>query len=73
LAVAEMASTSIYVIHILGVILLVSRLIHPFGLSPDRMNTWQRMIGAGGTMIVLLILSVWAIYLYLIRVALISV
>ena len=72
LAVAEMARTSIYAIHILGVVLLISRLIHPFGLAPERMNTWQRMIGAGGTMIVLLILSVWDIYLYLIRVVLIS-
>lgn len=72
LAVAEMARTSIYAIHILGVVLLISRLIHPFGLAPERMNTWQRMIGAGGTMIVLLILSVWDVYLYLMRVVLVG-
>jgi len=73
LAVAEMASTSIYAIHILGVVLLISRLIHPFGLFPDRMNTWQRMVGAGGTMLVLLILSIWTVYLYLVRVLMVGV
>jgi hypothetical protein len=33
---------------------------------------FARKVGAGGTMIVLLILSVWDIYLYLVRVALVG-
>jgi uncharacterized membrane protein YecN with MAPEG domain len=41
-------------VHALGVILLVSRLIHPFGLSTKVMNTPARGIGAGGTFFVIL-------------------
>ena len=72
LAIAEMARTSIYLIHILGIVLVVSRIIHPFGLKPETYDVLARKIGAGGTMIVLLILSVWDIYLYLVRVALVG-
>jgi uncharacterized membrane protein YecN with MAPEG domain len=72
LAIAEMARTSIYMIHILGIILVVSRIIHPFGVKPETYDVFARKVGAGGTMIVLLILSVWDIYLYLVRVALVG-
>ena len=68
LAIVEMAGTSIYFVHALGIVLLICRLIHPFGVDCDRMDTWQRKIGAGGTMIVLAILSLWAIYLFAVRV-----
>lgn len=67
LAIAEMAATSIYMLHVLGIVLVICRLVHPFGLDPERMNTWQRGLGAGGTMLVLLIASVWDIYLFAIR------
>jgi len=67
LAIAEMGRTSIYVIHLLGIALVICRIIHPFGLNPETYDTWQRKVGAGGTMIVLLILSLWTIYLYILR------
>jgi uncharacterized membrane protein YecN with MAPEG domain len=73
MAIAEMGRTSIYAIHVVGVVLVICRIIHPFGLSPERMNTWQRMVGAGGTMIILLILSIWTIYLYVMRVMMVGV
>jgi uncharacterized protein len=73
MAIAEMARTSIYAIHIAGIVLVIARIVHPFGLYPDRMNTWQRMVGAGGTMVVLIILSVWTMYLYLVRVLMVGV
>ena len=36
-------------VHALGVILVLSRIIHPFGVTIDKMNTPQRILGAGGT------------------------
>jgi uncharacterized membrane protein YecN with MAPEG domain len=71
LAIMEMAATSIYAIHILGIVLVISRLIHPFGISYERMGTWQRRAGTTGTMFVLVVCSIWTIYLYVIRVFLI--
>ena len=41
-------------VHALGAILLVARLIHPFGLDAQRMNTPARGVGAGGTFLVML-------------------
>lgn len=73
MAIGEMGRTSVYAIHIAGIVLVICRLIHPFGLYTERMNTWQRMVGAGGTMIVLVILSVWTIYLYIMRVMMVGV
>ena len=73
IAVAEMASSSIYLIHVLGIVLVVSRLIHPAGIDYEKGDSWQRVMGATGTLIVMLVASVWDIYLYLIRVALVSV
>ena len=68
LAIMEMAATSIYALHILGIVLVISRLIHPFGIRFDTMNTWQRAAGAGGTLFVLVVASIWAIYLFAARV-----
>lgn len=73
LAIMEMARTSIYIVHILGLILLICRLIHPFGLDYDRGDTWQRAVGAGGTTIVLLIASCWTIYLFVLRTIMLGV
>ena len=39
-------------LHVMGSVLLVARIAHPFGLSATRMMMWQRMVGAGGTMLV---------------------
>ena len=41
-------------LHVLGLALLVGRLIHPFGIDPDRMNTWQRGAGAGLTILMII-------------------
>ncbi len=68
LGIVEMGQFSIYIVHVLGIVLVISRLIHPFGLSFDGMNTWPRAVGAGGTTIVLLIASILTIYLFFVRV-----
>jgi hypothetical protein len=41
-------------LHVMGGVLLISRLIHPFGVNADNMMMWQRFVGATGTAIVAL-------------------
>jgi uncharacterized membrane protein YecN with MAPEG domain len=41
-------------VHALCIVLLISRLVHPFGLDPARMKHPARGIGAGGTLLVML-------------------
>ena len=52
LAIAELNGSAKTWLHVMGVVLLISRLIHPFGISVDKMMTWQRAVGASGTFIV---------------------
>ena len=39
-------------VHALGIILVLARIIHPFGVTIEKMNTPARIIGAGGTVFV---------------------
>lgn len=41
-------------VHVLGGALLVARIIHPFGISVDKANTWQRGAGAGLTFLMMI-------------------
>lgn len=67
IGIVEMGQFSIYIVHILGVVLVISRLIHPFGLNFENGATWQRAVGAGGTTMVLAIASILTIYLFFVR------
>ena len=49
MAMAEINGAGKTWLHIMGVVLLVARAIHPFGISADKMTLWQRAAGAGGT------------------------
>ncbi|MBN9081390.1 MAG: hypothetical protein BGP04_24205 [Rhizobiales bacterium 62-17] len=51
-------------VHVLGIILVIARVIHPFGLKPESMRSTCRLIGAGGTMLVTLVASLMAIWLF---------
>lgn len=51
-------------VHILGAVLVIARVIHPFGLKPETMASVCRLIGAGGTMLVTLVASIMAIWLF---------
>ena len=62
IGILELQGMSIYVIHALGIVLFVSRLIHPFGLDFQKGETWQRAVGAGGSTLVLLVAACLAIY-----------
>jgi hypothetical protein len=47
-------------LHGLGSVLVVSRLLHPFGLHYDRMNSFGRIVGTAGTYLVTLAASLIA-------------
>jgi uncharacterized protein len=54
MAMAELNGAGKTWLHLMGIVLLVARVIHPFGISAEVMNTWQRGVGAGGTGLVAL-------------------
>jgi len=69
--VAEVLGSSIFLIHILGIVLVVARVVHPFGLRLDRGDTPPRILGATLTLIVILVGSVWDIWLFVSRILLV--
>jgi uncharacterized protein len=58
----EMARFSIYVLHALGIVLLVARLLHGYALSFTAHSSFGRFWGATLTFIVLAIEAVLCIY-----------
>ena len=52
LAIAELNGAAKTWVHVMGGVLLISRLIHPFGISADKMMMWQRGAGTSGTFVV---------------------
>ncbi len=52
IAMAELNGAPKLWLHALGIVLLLSRIIHPFGISTLRMNHPAREVGAGGTFLV---------------------
>lgn len=51
-AIIELNGGSRTWLHVMGVTLLAARLIHPFGIDAEKMMLPQRIVGAGGTVIV---------------------
>ncbi|MDF2120174.1 MAPEG family protein [Roseiarcaceae bacterium H3SJ34-1] len=49
-------------VHALGIILLISRLIHPFGINPASMNTTCRIVGSGGTILMIVAAALTALW-----------
>jgi uncharacterized membrane protein YecN with MAPEG domain len=41
-------------VHALCIVLVIARLVHPFGIDPNRMKHPARGVGAGGTYLVIL-------------------
>jgi uncharacterized protein len=65
IALLELNGVSTSVIHVLGAVLVLSRIAHAIGLRPDSIKSLPRFIGATGTVVVTLVSSVWLILLYL--------
>ena len=60
----EMNGVSNMTIHIFGAILVISRICHPLGLRADVMTHPLRAVGAGGTALLTVVMSVWAIVMF---------
>ena len=66
LLVLELQGVQPMLIHAFGGLLVVLRLAHAWGLSRDPGATYPRLIGAQGTFLLVSIMSVAAIYSYVI-------
>ncbi|MGI9356731.1 MAG: MAPEG family protein [Rhizobiaceae bacterium] len=59
---AELQGANGFWLHISGILLLVSRLIHPFGINHTKANAVARGIGSAGTtlaMLICIIIILW--------------
>ena len=62
IAMLEVSHFSIYVLHALGLTLLVARLLHGYALSYTQQFQFGRVAGAGLTFLVLLVAAVLCVY-----------
>lgn len=61
LALLEFRDVPGLAIHIMGAVLVISRLCHGFGLKADTITGAGRLVGAAGTALVTVVASIWAI------------
>lgn len=61
IGVLELNGVSALALHIMGVVLVVARIAHAVGLKADTTAGLGRAIGAGGTALLTVVASVWAI------------
>ena len=64
LALLEMNKVSETAIHVMGAALVLVRASHAWGMHPDDSRGIFRGIGAGGTAIILVVSSIWAITVF---------
>ena len=57
----EMNGLSNLTIHIFGAVLVVARILHAIGLKSDDLSTIGRGLGAGGTALLTIVMSIWGI------------
>jgi uncharacterized membrane protein YecN with MAPEG domain len=62
MAILELNGISAWVLHAAGVLLVVSRILHPMGLEVESISNPLRGIGAGGTLLASLILVGGLVY-----------
>ena len=62
MAILELSRFSIYVLHALGLTLLVARLLHGYALSFTQQFKFGRIAGAGLTFIVLFVAALLCVY-----------
>jgi len=61
IALLEMNGVQALAVHALGATLVVSRVAHAVGLKADTVAGAGRAIGAGGSVLVIAVASIWAI------------
>ena len=62
MAILEISRFSIYVLHALGILLVVGRALHGYALSFTEHSRFGRTVGAALTMLVLLVEAVLCLY-----------
>ena len=61
MAIVEVNGGSAVFLHVVGGVLVISRIAHPLGLHHDRVQTPLRLIGAVGTSLITIALGVMAL------------
>ncbi len=65
MALVELNGGSKTWVHALGAVLIVARLVHPFGLDAKNLNKWQRIAGTAATLLVIAAAAVTLLWQYL--------
>ena len=63
IALLEVNDANLIFLHTLGVVLVLSRILHPMGLKTNSMNEVLRGAGAGGTVLVMAVSALYLIWL----------
>ncbi len=64
LGVLELNGVGQTPLHVMGAALVVARIAHAVGLKADTTQGFGRALGAGGTTLIVLVASIWAISTY---------
>ena len=59
----ELNGGSAMFLHIVGVLLIVARIAHAIGLKHDNMGHPGRLVGAGGTALIMLVAAVYTLWI----------
>lgn len=62
LILAELTDMPATAVHVAGIVLLTSRVLHAWGLSHSPGTTFGRFYGTAGTWLVIIGLSLWLLY-----------
>lgn len=61
---AEMQNMPLWAVHTAGIVLVLSRLLHAWGIYHPVLDNWQRKAGALSTHIVILAAALWNIWVF---------
>lgn len=64
-AIIEINGGSRAWLHTMGMVLVASRALHPFGIDAVTMRLWPRIVGAGGTFFVTIAATITVLLQYL--------
>jgi uncharacterized protein len=64
IALLELNGVDSVPVHALGGLLLLSRILHAVGIRAETMKSMPRLIGAAGTVLVIVVASVWLIVVH---------
>ena len=63
IALLEVNEANSVFLHVLGAVLVLSRILHPMGLKADSMNELARGLGSGGTVLVMVVSAVHLLWM----------